>query len=286
MDKVLGIVVVDFRSTAATARFIREDISRISLPYAVAIVMNGCSDTRPMEEALNDFDGGPVTVLANSGNEGFAKACNKGAEALRDKYGPEFLLFTNNDVHMAEDDAVERLVAKLRTLPDAGIIGPEIVGPDGKRQSPEPYRSFSNKHLLPYWGKLTMKRERLRRATFEDYAQNAKEGWCYRVMGSFFVARAEDFFGAGEMDPATFLYGEEAILSERMARIGRKVYFYPSVRVVHEHGATTKKHFSRIRIRRMKLRSDIYYYRTYRKVKAAEIAAARLTYFLKDITFR
>ena len=183
----------------------------------------------------------------------------------------------------AEIIVVDSLAAKLESLPDAGMIGPKVVGLDGKLQSPEPYKSFCQNHLLPYWGKLVYGRKALDAKMQKDYAEKAQAGWHYRIMGSFMMMRAADFTACGGMDPNTFLYSEEAILSERLKRIGRKVWYEPSVQVLHEHGATITSHYGRVRRRRMKLDSDIYYYKNYKGERGLKFAAARLTYALKAL---
>ena len=60
---------------------------------------------------------------------------------------------------------------------------------------------------------MSLKRKQMRFNL--NYAQNAQEGYHYKVMGSFFMLRAKDFFDCGEMDPHTFLFAEETILTER-----------------------------------------------------------------------
>ena len=60
-------------------------------------------------------------------------------------------------------------------------------------------------------------------------------------MGSFLLVKAFDFYNCGMFDSHTFLYAEEPILAERMAAIGKRVYYYPDSEVIHEHGVTTSK---------------------------------------------
>ena len=87
-------------------------------------------------------------------------------------------------------------------------------------------------------------------------------------------------------DPATFLYGEEMILSARMETAGKSVYYYPAVSVLHEHGATTRKYYDKKRIRSMKFDSEAYYYREYEKTPGWEISLGRFTLWLKGLLGR
>ncbi len=268
----LSVIVVNYKNPDRTIRFVREECPKIMMEHSVIVVDNGSGPD--MVARLRDELADVAIIVSNPENVGFARANNRGAQYAVEHFSPAYLLFVNNDIVFTNADVVDALAAKLETLPDAGMIGPRVVGLDGRLQSPEPSMTFSQRHILPYWGKF-LKRD-------NDYAERAQAGFHYRLMGSFMLMRTADFEACGGMDPATFLYAEEAILSERLRKIGKSVWYEPSVSVLHEHGVTTSKAFSRQRIRRMKLESDIYYYKTYRKVSFVEIAIARLTLWIKD----
>ena len=255
----LGIVIVNYREYDRTERFIREEISRIRRPYRLVVVDNGGDPERA--EALRERMGCEVLVREN---DGFAAGCNAGTAILCVDPEVDMLLFTNNDLHLRTDDVVDRLIDKLEECRDIGIIGPEIVGTDGKRQSPEPYLGLWKRYVWMYLSTPFLSRAAKRRIFRLDAAEEAEEGECYRVMGSFFLCPREAWEQAGGMDPHTFLYAEEPILSERMLRIGRKTYFLPSVTVVHEHGGTIGKHLDTRRASWLQFRSNAYYYRAYK----------------------
>ncbi len=272
----IGVVIINYHSEKLTSAFIREECSKISSPHRIVVVDN---DSRG---ELTDLPS-EVEVIHSEENLGFARGNNLGAEWLRDNWNPDFILFANNDIRFFSPDVADRMAERLSGLEDAGVIGPEVVGLDQRRQGPEPFMTFSERHLLPYWGKLFYRKKTLDAKLYRDYAESAAEGPHYRVTGAFFMVRAADFFAAGMFDPATFLYGEEAILSERMKAIGRCVWFYPEVRVIHEHGATTRSYYSKVAIRSMKFESESYYFRTYIGTPSWQFALAKFTYFLKRL---
>ena len=269
---MLGIVVVNYRDYDRTERFIREEVSRIRTPYRVVVVDNGGEAGKA--QALKEGTGAEVLVRAN---DGFAAGCNAGAEALKDA---EVLLFTNSDLHLASDNVVDALMEKLSANPEIGVIGPEVVGLDGRRQSPEPYMGLWKRYVWMYLCTPFLTRKAKRRIFLLDYSEEASEGFHYRVMGSFFLCRRIDWEAVGGMDPHTFLYAEESILSERMKAIGKKVCFLPSVRVVHEHGATIRSYFDRRKTAWLRFQSDAYYYRTYKGCPAWQTTLAGWIYRL------
>ncbi len=272
---MVGIVVVNYRDYGRTERFIREEIARIRVPYRLVVVDNGGDPAEA--KTLRERTGCEVLVREN---DGYAAGCNVGASSLCAHPEVDVLLFANNDLHLVTDDVVASLVDKLKECPEIGVIGPEIVGPDGKRQSPEPYMGLWKRYVWMYLSTPFLSREAKRRIFCLDAAERAIEGFCYRVMGSFFLCPRDAWEQAGGMDAHTFLYAEEPILSERMLRVGRKTYFLPSVTVIHEHGGTIKKHLDRKRAAWLQFRSNAYYYQTYKGYPAWQTTLAGWIYRL------
>ncbi|MBQ6086505.1 MAG: glycosyltransferase family 2 protein [Bacteroidales bacterium] len=284
--EMIAVVIVNYRSEERTVKFVREEVSKISSPHAVVVVDNG--STPDSFKALSEGLPEGCALIPSEENAGFARACNLGASYAIENVFPENLedshiLFSNNDIVFQDADVADVLSERLSSLPDVGVIGPKVVGPDGRLQSPEEFKSFWDKHIWVYWSTPFMSSARHAERFGYDHPEKAGDGPCYRVMGSFFLVRASDWKACGGMDPETFLYGEEAILSERMKGIGRKVWYCPGVSVLHEHGATTGKYYDRLKIREMKFSSDCYYYRKYIGTPGWQIALARFTYFLKKV---
>ena len=282
---MIGIIVINYRSEEKTISFVKNEMSKVSSDNAVVIVDNGSTD-ESFTTLLEAFKGWPsqyVFVVPSKENLGFAKGNNLGAEVAINQFDPDVLLFANNDISLCSDDVVDRMALKLLSEPKAGALGPKVIGLDGGLQSPEPFIPFWKRHVSIYWSNLFMSKKRKAEVFGEDYAEKATEGWHYRVSGSFFMVRTSDWKACGGMDPNTFLYSEEMILSERLKKDGKGVYYYPEVAVVHEHGTTTRKYFDEHRIRMMKYRSECYYYKTYIGTPNWQIYAANFTYFLKRI---
>ena len=254
---MIGVVVINYHSEEKTIEFVRTELAKIRSDYAVVIVDNGSTELS-RDRLLEAFKGTDqyVFVAPSDENLGFARGNNLGAEVARNQFSPDVLLFANNDIRLVDLDTVDRMAAKLKSLDEAGALGPKVVGLDGRLQSPEPFISFWDRHVALYWRNLLPFKSK---PFWVEYSQTAEEGYHYRVSGSFFMVKAEDYFACGEMDPNTFLYSEEMILSERLRKIGKGVYYYPEVSVVHEHGATTRKYYDKVRIRELKYQSEKYY---------------------------
>ena len=281
---MIGVVVINYHSEEKTIEFVRTELAKIRSDYAVVIVDNGSTELS-RDRLLEAFKGTDqyVFVAPSDENLGFARGNNLGAEVARNQFSPDVLLFANNDIRLVDLDTVDRMAAKLKSLDEAGALGPKVVGLDGRLQSPEPFISFWDRHVALYWRNLLPFKSK---PFWVEYSQTAEEGYHYRVSGSFFMVKAEDYFACGEMDPNTFLYSEEMILSERLRKIGKGVYYYPEVSVVHAHGATTRKYYDKVRIRELKYQSEKYYYKTYIGTPKWQFPVGNLTYSLKKLLKR
>lgn len=257
---MVGVVIVSYHSDDRTVRFVTCELSKLTVPYTVVVVNNGATEA---EAAALGARLPGVTVIA-SDNGGYAKGNNLGARWLREHVHPSHILFTNDDVVINSDRVVESLVICASENPSIGAVGPEVVGPDGVRQSPEPYMGLWSRYVWMYFSTPFLSRQRKRECFGLDYPEKAGEGAHYKLSGSFFLVDADAFFEAGMFDEHTFLYAEENILSERFSRIGRCCWFLPSVRVLHEHGKTIDNHIRKRAQALLQYDSMAYYYTRYR----------------------
>ena len=294
---MLVIVIINYKQEMLTIDFVKNELSKMQLPHKTIIVNNSAtidSNCLLCEELdallVKDINAETDTkrdafVINSADNLGFAKGNNLGAEFCKKWFAPKYILFTNNDIRLIDNDITEKLILKFEEHAEVGIIGPKVVGLDGRRQSPYPYTSFWNCHIWIYWSTLFYSAEKKRKVFHLDYQETAQEGYHYYVMGSFFMVRAADFYQCGMFDPHTFLYAEEPILSERMNAIGKKVYYYPEVEVVHEHGATTSK-YAKDTMHDWQFESENYYYREYKHTSLFLIFLGSITRMLMKIINR
>ena len=170
---MVGIIVINYRSEDKTIEFVKKELSKVSCDNAVVIVDNGSTE-ESRDTLLEAFKGWPlqhVFVVPSKENLGFAKGNNLGAEVAINQFDPDTLLFANNDISLSSDDVVDKMAAKLLSLPEAGVLGPKVVGLDGRLQSPEPFIPFWKRHVSLYWSNLFMSKRGKAAAFDEDYAE-------------------------------------------------------------------------------------------------------------------
>lgn len=291
---MLAIIIVNYKNEKKTVDYVKQELSKIKINHRIVIVNNGATEqsnhilTDSLQGCLvHDIDKNypPCLyyIISNPKNSGFAQGNNLGATFANNHFQTDFILFSNNDIRFLSDNVVERLISKLQVTRTAGMIGPKVIGLKGEQQSPEPFHTFWDRHIWMYLSTVFYsKRKKIKRFQL-DYAQTAQEGFHYKIMGSFFIVNANDFFRCGMMDPNTFLYAEEPILSERMKQIGKKAYYFPEVAILHEHGVTTGQYLKRKRQNKLAFQSECYYYRKYIGTNILQIYIGKLLFVILQL---
>lgn len=276
---MLGVVIISYLSDDLTVRFVREELTKITVPYRVVVVANGYDAARAQQLAERI----PEAVVLPAENRGFAAGNNLGVKWLEDHDRPSHILLTNNDIRFRSERVVETLVETAVSHPEAGAVGPEIIGPDGNRQGPEPYMSLWDRYVWMYLSTPFLSAGKKRERFALDYPSRAEAGFHYKLSGAFLLVDAEAFREAGRFDERTFLYGEENILSDRLARIGRKMYFDPSVTVLHDHGQTIGRHHGDRERALMQFDSMACYYRNYRGYSAFSVFVCKVVFIILSV---
>lgn len=311
---MVSFIIIDYNSYERTMQFVRDAYERLasSGDINIVIVDNSVDDgnfemlketfeksgmfktvckagtgieRRVSDEAYMEGARGGLLLLQSAENGGYAKGNNIGASAAAKVFGDEYMVFSNNDIIFESDFSLEELVNPMREDECIAVTGPRITGIDGLRQSPHRKLGVWKMHIFPYifWPAMTVV-NRIAGVDniFTDMDIRDKSGYVYRVMGSFMAVKSRAFLEVGMFDEKTFLYGEEMILSERLAKKGYRTYYVDECSIVHEHGASTEKSFKYMKTQKIKLDSSLYYHREYMGASSLEIALARIGFTMYE----
>lgn len=176
-------------------------------------------DNASQDQSLAVARGAGAHTVANLRNEGFGRGMNLGARTAEEA---EYLLLLNPDAIVTPGFAAAMLAAAAR-YPDAGLLGPRIIGPDGGIFFP--LRSL----LSPY-----LENERKRRWT--------PEGDCCApfLSGACLLVRRELFLSLGGFDPNIFLFYEDNDLCRRVSDAGHSIVYVHDATLRHAQGKSSR----------------------------------------------
>jgi N-acetylglucosaminyl-diphospho-decaprenol L-rhamnosyltransferase len=197
--------------------------------YEVVVVDHGSTDGS-LELVRERF---PQARLIEQKNRGFGAGMNTGMRAAAGRY---FLLL-NADAWPV-GDAIERLRIFADEHPEAGVVGPRLLHPDGTLQPS--VRGFPTLWRLAtefFFLRKLAPRSRLFNAFYGagfDHRSVCEAEW---LGGACLLVRREAADAVGPFDEDFFLFSEEVDWCYRFRQAGWKVLFYPGAEFVHVIGA-------------------------------------------------
>ena len=239
----LAIIIVNYRTANLTIGCMSSLLDDPALPDGTHLVIvdgaSGDGSVEAIAAAIERRDAQDrVSLLPLTVNGGFAYANNRGIEAVRVGFGEAaFYLLLNPDT-VVHPSAVARLVAFLKTKPEAGIAGSRLEDPDGTAQACA-FRFLSVASEFESEIKMGPVSRLLRRSSVvpQDLPEEpSRVDW---VSGASMLVRSEVLKEVGLMDEAYFLYYEELDLTLRAARAGWECWHVPQSRVIHLVGQAT-----------------------------------------------
>ncbi|MFA6448172.1 MAG: glycosyltransferase family 2 protein [bacterium] len=167
-----------------------------------------------------------VSVIANTENAGFAKACNQGVALAQGDY----ILFLNPDTEMPQG-ALDSMIDFFVKNPKAGIIGCRTLNADGSEE-PSVYRYPTLARTFIdtfYLGKLLGGYEVKPGAITRDTEVEV-------ICGACLLIRRSVIDQVGSFDEEFWMYGEDVELCYRAARAGWKIFYLYSCAIIHKRG--------------------------------------------------
>lgn len=176
-----------------------------------------------------------VIIIKSRHNVGFARANNLGCRQAKGSY----VLFLNPDTKLV-GPAITILLDRMRSLPDAGIVGCRQVSPDLTVQttSIQKFPTISNQILnieflrlrwpaCPLWNIAPL------------FCDNPLPVVVDVIPGACMLLRRELFEQVGMFSEEYFMYAEDIDLNHKVARIGLKNYYVSDAVIIHYGGKSS-----------------------------------------------
>jgi GT2 family glycosyltransferase len=256
---MLSIIIVNWNVRDLLRQCLRSiDAGRGELEVEVIVVDSASADD---SVAMVQSEFPWVRLIACDENVGFPRGNNIGLAQARGDY----LLLLNPDT-VVLDDALTVMMAYLAAHPAVGVVGPQLLNPDGTVQSSRRrFPTLATGFFESTWlqGLAPGVLRRYYALDLPDDA-TAEVDW---LVGACFMAPREVYERVGGLDESYFMYSEELDWCRRIVVAGWRVVYHPAARVIHHVGqssdqAVTARH---VNFQRAKLR----YYRKYHGRAAA-----------------
>jgi N-acetylglucosaminyl-diphospho-decaprenol L-rhamnosyltransferase len=196
------------------------------------IVVDNASGDGSMEMVRAEFP--DVRLIANQANRGYTGGNNDGIAAATGRY----VMILNPDTRVL-DGALTAMVAYADAHSDVGVVGPQLLNPDGSVQSSRRrFPTLMTGLFESTWLQPLAPRNVLRRYYVLDQPDDAIQevDWLF---GACFLVRREVIQQVGALDEDFFMYSEEMDWCRRIRQAGWKVVYLPQAQVIHYGGKSS-----------------------------------------------
>jgi hypothetical protein len=232
----LTVIIVSYNTREMTLKCLETLYATTRATRFRTVVLDNCSTDGSADAVAAAFP--QIELIRSPENLGFARANNQVAAAAT----TEWLLLLNPDTEVHEG-AVDNLLAFARANPKAGITGGRTVYPDGSLNPSScwnritPWSAFCfATGLTAAFGKYTLFNPEGMGSWGRDTVRHVDI-----VQGCFLMIRRALWAELEGFDLRYYMYGEEADLCLRAARLGYRPMISPDAEIMHIQGASSPK---------------------------------------------
>lgn len=237
---MLSIVIVNFKNPALLRLCLATLSRNVSAELDCEVIVVDSGTTAETQNVVREEFAGTfprIRVIPFRENTGYTRGNNEGIRASRGEY-----VFILNPDTLVQKGALESMLDHLKTHPEIGMLGPQLVNFDETIQ--QSYFRFYNALTIVYRrvGGLPFSRWVLDRFLMKDAnpAHIAPADW---LMGSALMMPRDALEHVGLMDERMFHYFSEVDLARRFWEHGYQVVYYPRARIYHALKRDSKGHF-------------------------------------------
>ena len=222
----ISIIIVNWNTKNLVVDCVNSILSsKPVISYEIIVVDNGSTDgsNKAFKKLKN------IKLILNKSNLGFAKANNIGIKKSKGKY----VLLLNSDT-LVSRGSLDKLIEFALEHSDTGVIGAKLLNRNKTLQKsvfrlPTLYRTIKQ-----YWFN--------QKNILEKYAPKEKTAMeVEAVVGAAFLITPEAIKKTGLLNGNYFMYFEDLDYCRRVMREGLKVYYLPTVKIIHYHGESGKQ---------------------------------------------
>ena len=247
----IGFLILHYISLEETIKCVESIIKRIdNQNYEIIIVDNASPNNSgvKLKEMYKEQD--KIHVLINEKNLGFSGGNNIGFEFAKKNLKCDFIVMTNNDTYLVQDNFFEKILEEYEKSKFA-VLGPKILLRDNKvyyYDGRMKTKKMVLKTIFVFYIKLILEYLHLRKYIFknsklriEDNKYLNKKKYDVQLHGCCLVFSPEYISKFDGIENKTFLYCEEDFLYLRLKMNNLLSVYNPEVLIFHESNVATKK---------------------------------------------
>lgn len=200
--------------------------------HAQIIVIDNHSTDGSQQAAISDS--GKISLIENSRNEGFGRACNQGANLG----SSEYILFLNPDTQVPSG-TVKASIEALESRPSVGVVGIRLLGEDGLVQ-----RSCARFPTIKGMIGSMLGMERwwpgFRGRGMLEWEHDSTQAVDH-VIGAYYLMSRDLFRSLSGFDERFFVYLEDLDLSRRVRAQGKELLYLSEIEAHHIGGGSSRK---------------------------------------------
>lgn len=235
----LSIIIVNYNTKGFIRNCLISILSSIDIKisYEIIVVDNASTDGSPSEILKIKNKISNMQIILNTKNVGFSKANNQGIKISQKS---RYILFLNPDTIIQQKNTIEELIKFMDIHKDAGAATCKIVMPNGEiddashRGFPTPWNAFC--HFLGL--SRMFPKSRIFTGYNLGWMDLSKTHEINALCGAFMLVRREAGIDARWWDEDYFFYGEDIDFCYGLKQKGWKIYYVPTVSVVHYKGVS------------------------------------------------
>ncbi len=243
----IGFVCTNYNNSAYTREAVCSLLKDGRDEYRIVVVDNH-SDSKNVEalkSVASEFQ--HVELILNKENVGYFRGLNLGIRHLRASQPDIQLMVVGNNDLVFPADFADSLRRNLSTVERYAVVSPDIITLDGVHQNPHViskigklrefiyslyyanyYLAIAIRHLAKLTRSFTERRDQAQHEIAQEIYLGL--GACY-VLGPVFFRHFEELWAP------TFLVHEEYFLSKQLSDKGLRIYYDPSIKVLHHFRA-------------------------------------------------
>jgi GT2 family glycosyltransferase len=234
-DPLVSIIVVSYRTRELTLECLRSVVRETKHASYELLVVDNASDDGSAAAIAEEFPS--IRLMARVDNVGFARANNVAAKEAKGRY----LLLLNPDT-VVLDGGIDRLVAFAKARPAARIWGGRTFYADRSLNPTSCWRRMTLWNVFCRTTGLSGLFPSSRLFNSESYGRwdRSTVSEVDIVTGCFLLIERRFWERLGGFDARFFMYGEEADLCLRAAKLGARPAVTPEATIVHYGGASER----------------------------------------------